>query len=169
MLSHLLLMRHAKSSWSDGSLSDHERPLNKRGENASIAVGQALVARGYAPDTIWSSDATRTRQTAMRLIRAIPGPQTVNFNPDFYHSSAETVLSICGRQIEPEGKLMLLGHNPGWAALHHYFTGHHHDYPTGACTVLARTAKSEGDWLNPISWRMIDLILPRNLERDLAQ
>jgi len=69
MLSHLLLMRHAKSSWSDGNLSDHERPLNKRGDKAAIAVGQALVARGYPPDIIWSSDATRTRQTAMRLIR----------------------------------------------------------------------------------------------------
>jgi len=94
MLSHLLLMRHAKSSWSDGSLSDHERPLNKRGEKAAIAVGEALVARGYAPDIIWSSDATRTRQTAMRLIRAIPGAQTVNYNSDFYHASLQTGLNI---------------------------------------------------------------------------
>jgi len=164
MLSHLLLMRHAKSSWSDGSLSDHERPLNKRGEKAAIAVGQALVARCYAPDIIWSSDATRTRQTAMRLIRAIPGAQEVHYDPDFYHASVETVLNVCGKQVEPTVKLMLLGHNPGWAALHEYFTGQYHDYPTGACTVLSRLAKSDGDWLDPASWRMIDLILPRELE-----
>ena len=105
-------MRHAKSSWSDGSLSDHERPLNKRGKRAAEAVGHALTARGYPPDIIWSSDATRTRETAMRLIRAIPGAQTVNYNSDFYHASLETVLSVCGKQIEPDGKLMLLGHNP---------------------------------------------------------
>ena len=162
-------MRHAKSSWSDGSLSDHERPLNERGEKAAIDVGQALAARGYAPDTIWSSDAARTRQTAMRLIRAIPGAQTVNYNSDFYHASLETVLSVCGKHIEPDGKLMLLGHNPGWAALHHYFTGHHHDYPTGACTVMTRNYSSDGDWLDPASWRMIDLILPRELKRELEQ
>jgi phosphohistidine phosphatase SixA len=59
---------------------------------------------------------------------------------------------------------MLLGHNPGWAALHHYFTGHTHDYPTGACTVLARTDHDSGDWLDPASWRFVDLILPRELE-----
>ena len=165
MLSHLLLMRHAKSSWSDGSLSDHERPLNKRGEKAAIHVGEALVARGYAPDIIWSSDAVRTRQTAMRLIRAIPGAQTVNYNSNFYHAGLETVLTICGKQIEPEGKLMLLGHNPGWAALHEYFTGHDHDYPTGACTVMQRTDYQSGDWLDPKSWRMVDLILPRELEK----
>lgn len=164
MLSHLLLMRHAKSSWSDGSLSDHERPLNKRGEKAAIAVGEALTARGYPPDIIWSSDSTRTRQTAMRLIRAIPGAQTVNYNPDFYHAGVETVLGVCGKQIEPAGRLMLLGHNPGWAGLHEYFTGQYHDYPTAACTVLARTDKGDGDWLAPASWRMIDLIVPRELE-----
>jgi len=164
MLSHLLLMRHAKSSWSDGSLSDHERPLNKRGKKAAVAVGEALTTRGYPPDIIWSSDATRTRETAMRLIRAIPGAQTVNYNSDFYHASLETVLSICGKQIEPDGKLMLLGHNPGWAALHEYFTGQYHNYPTGACTVLTRNNNSDGDWLDPASWRMVDLILPRELE-----
>jgi len=163
MLSHLLFMRHAKSSWSDGSLSDHERPLNKRGDKAAIAVGQALVARGYAPDIIWSSDATRTRQTAMRLIRAIPGAQVVNYNSDFYHASAEQVLAVCGRQIEPDGKLMLLGHNPGWAALHSYFTREPRDYPTGACTVLRRSPNDDGDWLDPASWQMIDFILPRAL------
>ena len=164
MLSHLLLMRHAKSCWSDGSLSDHERPLNERGEKAAVAVGNTLVARGYAPDIIWSSDATRTRQTAMRLIRAIPGAQEVHYNSDFYHAGVETVLSVCGKQIEPDGKLMLLGHNPGWAALHEYFTGQYHDYPTGACTVLTRGDNSDGDWLDSASWRMIDLILPRQLQ-----
>lgn len=157
-------MRHAKSSWSDGSLSDHQRPLNKRGEKAAEAVGHALTARGYAPDTIWSSDSIRTRQTAMRLIRAIPGAQTVNYDSNFYHAGIQTVLTVCGKQIEPEGKLMLLGHNPGWAALHEYFTGQYHDYPTGACTVMTRNMQSDGDWLDPSSWRFVDLILPRELE-----
>jgi len=80
---------------------------------------------------------------------AIPGAQIVNYNSDFYHASVETVLTVCGKQIEPDGKLMLLGHNPGWAALHEYFTGHYHNYPTGACTVMSRNYDSDGDWLDP--------------------
>ncbi len=163
MLDHLLLMRHAKSSWSDGSLTDHERPLNKRGRKSAEAVGAALHARGYAPDIIWSSDSKRTRETAMLLIRAIPGAQTVNYDPDFYHASADQVLMICGKQIEPSGNLMLLGHNPGWAALHEYFTRQFDDFPTAACTVLKRSGKGDGDWLSPDSWRMIDFIRPREL------
>ena len=163
MLDHLLLMRHAKSSWSDGTLTDHERPLNKRGRKSAEAVGAALHARGYAPDIIWSSDSKRTRETAMLLIRTIPGAQQVNYNPDFYHASADQVLSICGKQIEPKGNLMLLGHNPGWASLHEYFTQQSANFPTAACTVLKRTSKGDGDWLSPDSWRMIDYILPRDL------
>ena len=163
MLTHLLIMRHAKSSWSEGRLSDHERPLNPRGEKSADAMAAALHARGYAPDIIWSSDSTRTRQTAMRLIRAIPGPQIVEYSAEFYHASAAQALKLCGTQIEPDGRLMLLGHNPGWAELHSYFTGRADDFPTAACTVLARTDKGDGDWLAPKSWRMVDYILPRDL------
>jgi len=141
MLPHLLLMRHAKSSWSDGSLSDHERPLNDRGRRAANAIGAALTARGYAPDVIWSSDAE-----------------------EFYHASAETVLRVCGQAVEPDKPLMLLGHNPGWAELHQYFTGQSHRYPTGACTVLTRKKNGTSDWLNPAAWAFTDLILPRELD-----
>lgn len=164
MLSRLLLMRHAKSSWPDGNMSDHDRPLNDRGRRAATAVGAALSARGYAPDLIWSSDAKRTRETAMQLIRAIPGAQTVNYTSEFYHASAEIVLRACGQAVEPDRPLMLLGHNPGWAELHHYFTRQDHHYPTGACTVLTRKANGISDWLDPAAWAFTDLILPRDLE-----
>jgi len=164
MLSRLLLMRHAKSSWSDGELTDHERPLNDRGRRAATAIGHALTARGFAPDVIWSSDAKRTRETAMGLIRAIPGAQTVNYASEFYHASAQNVLQFCGKQAEPNQPLMLLGHNPGWGALHQYFTGQRHEYPTGACTVLTRKGNDVSDWLNPAAWTYTDLILPRDLD-----
>jgi phosphohistidine phosphatase len=163
MLTHLLLMRHAKSSWADPDMRDHDRPLNDRGQRAATAVGQALTARGYAPELIWASDSKRTRETAMRLIRAIPGAQTIEYFSDFYHASPQMVLNTAYQQGEPGvDRLMWLGHNPGWAELHAQFTGRHDDYPTGACTVLKRL--SDGNWLSPASWRLVDLILPRDLE-----
>lgn len=162
MLTHLLLMRHAKSSWTDASLTDHQRTLNDRGRAAATAVGEALTARGYAPQTIWSSDAVRTRETAMRLIRAIPGAQRVDYFSEFYHASPNDVLRVATREGEPDvERLMWLGHNPGWAELHSIIAGESHPYPTGACTVLKRV--SRGDWLAPDSWRAVDLLLPREL------
>lgn len=162
MLDRLLFMRHAKSSWNDSSLTDHQRPLNERGLRAAKDVGAALHARGFAPDIIWSSDAKRTRETAMHLIRAIPGAQEVEYLSEFYHASANDVMRICDQRGEPDAPLMLLGHNPGWGELYYYFTGRPHEYPTGACTVLAR--QNDGHWLSPNSWRLADLILPRELE-----
>lgn len=162
MLERLLLMRHAKSSWADGSLTDHERPLNKRGKRAATAVGHALHARGHAPDLIWASDSARTRETALRLIRAIPGAQGIEYISGFYHASAQNVLEICHQRGEPDQPVMLLGHNPGWGELHYYFTAQNQDYPTAACTVLKRV--SEAHWLTPDAWQIIDFIRPRELE-----
>ena len=37
----LYLMRHAKSSWKDSHLMDHERPLKKRGRKDAAGNGQS--------------------------------------------------------------------------------------------------------------------------------
>lgn len=163
MLTHLLLMRHAKSSWDNADLTDHQRPLNDRGRRAATLIGRTLTARGYAPQTIWSSDSKRTRETAMHLIRAIPGAQRVDYFSEFYHASPQDVFSVAKGEGEPEiDRLMWLGHNPGWAEMHQIFTGHYHRYPTAACTVLERI--DPGDWLSPENWRVVDLLIPKDLQ-----
>lgn len=160
-------MRHAKSSWKDGSLTDHQRPLNERGREAAYLIGSVLSARGYAPDVIWSSDAKRTRETAIHLIRAIPGAQDVHYNSDFYHASAIDVGRICYKAAFPMKNLMLLGHNPGWSRLFYEFTRQEYDFPTAACAVFK--AKQDVDlatqkhWFAPDCWSFVDLLLPREL------
>ena len=165
MLTHLLLMRHAKSSWTSDAATDHQRPLNDRGRRSAPAIGAALHARGYAPDTIWSSDSKRTRETAMHLIRAIPGAQTVHYATEFYHASPSDVIQYARKQGEPDAqRLMWLGHNPGWSELYHLFAGRPHRFPTAACAVFER--RRDGDWLDPDQWRPIDLLLPRDIVAD---
>ena len=107
-------MRHAKSSWDYVDLKDHDRPLNERGQKSADKVAQVLNAQGYAPDIIWCSDAQRTKETAVRIIRVIPGPQKIFHQPGFYMASADNALQFCASAEEPDGNLMLLGHNPGW-------------------------------------------------------
>jgi len=78
MLSRLLLMRHAKSSWSDGQLTDHERPLNNRGRRAAAEIGSTLHARGYAPDLrlcCWGTILAGHSFTIISLGKTIPTPQ----------------------------------------------------------------------------------------------
>lgn len=177
MLTHLLLMRHAKSSWADVSLSDHDRPLNKRGRKSADRIAEVLTARGYAPDIIWSSDSTRTKETASRMIRVIPGAQIVHYFSEFYHASVEDVLEVCQRETLIETmsfkRLMLLGHNPGWSSLYEYFCAGRPQiasaFPTAACAVFARKTELEASWVMPEAWRLIDLLQPRDFETQDAE
>lgn len=164
---YLCLMRHAKSSWTDGSLSDHQRPLNSRGREAADVIGKTLTAKGFAPDVIWSSDSKRTRETAMHLIRTIPGAQEVIYNPNFYHASPDQVINICDQNSFPNKNLMLLGHNPGWAGLFYYLSHQEHDFPTAACAVFRAMSDvdlaTQTEWFAPENWKLVDLLLPRDL------
>lgn len=162
MISHLLFMRHAQASWTEDTLSDHARALSKRGHKEADIVAKTLIARGYAPDIIWASTAQRTQETARRLIRIIEGPQVILKVPEFYNSSAAQVLSHIQTAQEPNGNLMLLGHNPGWSELASHFTGRAENMPTAMCFVFKRRHPGE-NWLSPKSWRLIDEIIAGDL------
>jgi phosphohistidine phosphatase len=162
-LQNLILMRHAKSSWNFDDLSDHQRPLNGRGRKAAKKIGQVLRAKSLFPQTIWSSDSTRTRETVSRLLGDAKGLDAA-YLKGFYHAGANNVLYLCQERGEPKtGPLMLVGHNPGWEELVYYFTGTSRRMPTGACAIFRRI-DDKADWLSPEAWKLQELILPRDLE-----
>ena len=63
----LILMRHAKSSWT-ADLADHERPLNKRGAKDAPRIAAYLEKRGWLPELVLCSDAVRTRATLVLML-----------------------------------------------------------------------------------------------------
>ena len=60
----LLLLRHAKSSWDNSELADHDRPLNGRGRRDAPRMGQLLAQHDLTPDLIVTSAARRAATTA---------------------------------------------------------------------------------------------------------
>ena len=48
----LLIMRHAKSSWDDSGVADHDRPLTARGERDAPRMGKLLRREGVVPQTL---------------------------------------------------------------------------------------------------------------------
>ena len=67
----LLILRHAKSSWKNLDLSDHDdRPLNKRGKNDAPRLGKLLRKENLIPDVIISSTAIRAHDTAKAVAKA---------------------------------------------------------------------------------------------------
>ena len=59
----LVLIRHAKSDWSNPFLDDFLRPLNKRGEKNAPLMAKVLKEKNIRPDLIISSPSLRTKQT----------------------------------------------------------------------------------------------------------
>lgn len=107
----LHLLRHAKSDWGDASLSDHQRPLNKRGIAAATAMGRRLAAEDFAADIAYCSTARRARDTLARLGRFLRKMPT-SFHDSLYMTSPEDLLDFIRRAPETASSILIVGHNP---------------------------------------------------------
>lgn len=106
----LLLMRHAKSSWGDESLPDHDRPLSGRGRRAAEVVGAHLRARELLPDLVLCSSSARTRETFDRL--GLDGIE-VSFDERLYGAGGDELLGRLRELGTDVVTVLLIGHNPG--------------------------------------------------------
>jgi phosphohistidine phosphatase len=96
-MKRLILTRHAKSSWDDPLMNDHDRPLNERGKAAAADLGQWLASRGYVPSEVLCSDAVRTRATFSGLAPALPGAPVLDLKPALYPAGPDVMLAVLRR------------------------------------------------------------------------
>ena len=113
----LLLLRHAKSSWKDDSLDDHDRPLNARGKKEAPKMGQLLLEEHLLPDLILSSDAKRCRRTVEKVCEAAGYRGETILSSELYLANPATYLRALARLSEEVTRVMLVGHNPGMEEL----------------------------------------------------
>ncbi|MFM9865448.1 MAG: SixA phosphatase family protein [Micropepsaceae bacterium] len=106
------ILRHAKSDQSDGSISDHDRPLNARGRETAPRMGAYLKTKGYKPDLVLCSTARRTVETC-ELVRPSLGDITVTFEAGLYLAEARTISDRLRKLDDALGSAMVIGHNPG--------------------------------------------------------
>ena len=109
----LHLLRHAKSSWDDPHLADHDRPLAPRGRRDARRIGKHLARLGIEPQLVLCSAAERTRETYELLRPALGASLTVVFEEELYAASSDTLLERIRSVLEPTVSVMLIGHNPG--------------------------------------------------------
>jgi phosphohistidine phosphatase len=109
----LHLLRHAKSSWGDSSLRDHDRPLAARGRRATTLLRRHFDAVALCVDLVLCSPAQRTRETWERVRKGLTKAPDVRFVPDVYEATVDTLLGLI-RAVDPTvTALMIIGHNPG--------------------------------------------------------
>lgn len=128
----LLIMRHAKSSWRNQSLSDIERPLNKRGKRAAPKMGRMLAAEGLAPGAILSSTAERARRTAEAVADALALHAAPILVDALYLAPASVYIEHLARLEDDVERVLVVGHNPGVEELIAATTGVRADMPTAA-------------------------------------
>jgi phosphohistidine phosphatase len=174
----LFVLRHAKSSWDDPGLDDHERPLAPRGQRAVKLLAAHMREHGIKPEQVLCSSARRTLETC----EGVDAGGEVVVEPELYDASGGGVLERLRRVPETTQSVMLIGHNPALQVLLLCLTGANGDsgrlsdgdaghdsmlaeiqrkFPTGALATL--TFDCAWNELSPGRAKLVDLVRPRDL------
>ena len=163
----LYLLRHAKSSWKEPGIPDHDRPLAPRGKRAAKAMAEHVREQGVRPELVLCSSATRARQTFERLEPL--GAREVHIERELYGADAATLLARLRDLSEPIGSVMMIGHNPGLEDLALVLARESprrddlaSKFPTGA---LATLVFADHEWasLERGTAELVDFVRPREL------
>ena len=168
----VLLLRHAKSAWSNPGLVDHERPLSSRGERAAEIMAEYIADKCPRLDIILCSTAVRTRQTLAPLVRRLPAPAPpIALEKGLYLASEAALLARLQALTEEAGTALLIGHNEGIGELAAALAGRgpadplkalREKFPTGALAVLRSPAKQWAD-LTLGATELLAFVRPRDL------
>lgn len=159
----LLLLRHAKSSWEDTTLSDHDRPLKPRGVKAARRIGRLLREQNLIPERILCSTATRAKETLRLVEEEFSQQAATDFIAALYHCQpGEFIMALQGVEAAVNS-VMIVGHNPGMEEWLQNLIGKPETMPTGCLVQLAVplddwsqvTESTRGDLIN--IWRPREL------------
>ncbi len=169
----LLLLRHAKSSWRNNNLGDHERPLNPRGRNAAASMGRHLADSDLIPDLTLCSTAVRARSTWELAAKAqFEMRPDCEYTRDLYHATPSDLIRRICEVPNTVGRLLIVGHNPSLELLAHGLAGPSSDealvirmqekYPTAGLAVFEVAAQT---WkgMTPEASRLIAFDTPASL------
>lgn len=141
----LLILRHAKSSWSDLTQDDFDRPLNERGRRDAPRMGKLLRAQSLVPEVILASSAVRTLETAKLLGEAAGFAGEIIARSDLYLAPAAQYVALMNDLHAEYNSVLLLGHNPGMQHLVSTLADSDLKMPTAALACFALPTKSWSD------------------------
>ena len=165
----VILLRHGKSSWSDSTLADIDRPLAPRGERASRKLAKYIRWKRIRPALVLCSPALRTRQTLEAVEASLGKRCVVEVVPELYAASEQELLERLRALPERVASVMLIGHNPGLQNLALVLASHgahlpllQEKFPTGAlATLVVRSASWSA--LSAGEAELVDYVVPRQL------
>jgi phosphohistidine phosphatase len=167
-MKRIYLLRHAKSSWKDEDLADHDRPLDGRGRKAAKAMARHLRRESIQPELVLVSTALRVRQTLERIEPAL-GRRSVRVEAALYGASARSLLERLRAVPDTVSSVMIIGHNPGLQQLAvdlarpaPELSAVRLKFPTGALATLAFDSAHWAD-LDAGTAELVAFVRPRDL------
>lgn len=160
----LLIMRHAKSSWSNSFSGDHDRPLNQRGKKDAPRMGKVLKQEELTPDLIISSTAKRAMATAEAVALACDYEDEIQYTRQFYHADPETYLMVLNGLPDSIGRVMVVGHNPGMEELVALLTDVDTRFTTANIAHVQLPIQQWREVNESISGELVDLWRPKELD-----
>jgi phosphohistidine phosphatase SixA len=158
----LMLMRHAKSSWTSGVTTDHERPLNERGRRDAPRVGKRLAKLGWVPDLVLGSDSRRTRETWEQMQKHFPEARAV-FTRALYAAGPPELRTEIARLAVDVRTVLILGHNPGWEEAAKALSGREVRLTTANVVLLEGKGATWSEALLRGRWNVADVVRPKEL------
>lgn len=158
----VIIIRHAKSSWTDFSLSDFDRPLDKRGNDDALHMAARLKDAGHNPQRFITSNALRAKSTAKYFSDEFGIP--IEESRNLYHGLQDDYLDIIKSMDKDVECVALFGHNPGITFIANLIKmGSTDNIPT--CGIVIAEVKS-ADWANS-EWdnmNLIRIMTPKDVE-----
>lgn len=108
----LYVLRHAKSGWDDPNLTDHDRPLDMRGERAALVMGRYLAQRRFIPDLVLCSTARRAMDTRTLVMSQWNSQPSVECERGLYLSGEKRVLQRLAQVADSVRAVLVIAHNP---------------------------------------------------------
>jgi phosphohistidine phosphatase len=161
----LLLMRHAKSSWKDPDLTDHERPLNKRGKRDAPLMGELLKSEGLVPDVIYCSTAKRARKTIGAVIESTGYTGKIEYMDTLYMAEPYALIDILKSLPRKIDMVMLVGHNPGLEGVLQILSGEIEALQTSAVAQIKLKIKQWDELDGDSPGKLINLWRARELRK----
>jgi len=165
----IILLRHGKSSWSDATVADIDRPLAPRGERAAKRIAKYMRRKRIRPGLVLCSPSLRTRQTLGAIEPSLGKGSLVELVPEIYAASEGELLERLQALPDSVGSVMLIGHNPGLHDLALTLASRGADlpqleqkFPTGALATLVVHSESWAN-LSPGEAELVDYVVPRQL------
>lgn len=168
----LYLLRHAKSSWDEPSISDFDRPLAMRGREAAPRMARHMRDNGYSPELVLCSPATRACETMDLVLGVLQSDPEVRMVDGLYNFGDGTgLLNIIQQTADDRAQLLVIGHNPSLENLAVRLAGSGKSadltdmarkYPTAALAVLEFDIGAWRD-IRPGKGRLLTFARPKAL------